>query len=61
MLFSVAQAQSDEELSDLERAKYPITLLALNGNRPLAEEISEIIGVPLSEARISKFSDGEVS
>lgn len=56
----VAQAQSDEELSDLERAKYPITLLALNGNRPLAEEISEIIGVPLSEARISKFSDGEI-
>lgn len=52
-------AQADDN-SENKRAKYPITLLSLNGNRPLAEEISEIIGVPLSEARISKFSDGEI-
>ena len=60
---SIAQADDDEAYDNSleKRSKYPITLISLNGNRPLAEEISEIIGVPLAEARISKFSDGEVS
>ena len=38
-----------------------IELLAGNSNRPLAEEIAEYVGVPLSECNVQRFADGEVS
>jgi len=37
-----------------------IKLFAGNANRPLAEEICTYLGVPLSEAEVRTFSDGEI-
>ncbi len=39
---------------------YDLKLLTGNANRPLAEEISRHLGVPLADAEVSRFSDGEV-
>lgn len=36
-------------------------IFAANSHPELAEEISSIIGKPLGEAKVSKFSDGEIS
>ncbi len=38
-----------------------IEILAGNSNRPLAEAVAEELGLPLSNAEVSKFSDGEIS
>lgn len=38
-----------------------IKLFSLSSNRPLAEEIAEYVGVPLSECNVQRFADGEVS
>ncbi len=37
-----------------------MTLLTGNSNRALAARISEALGVPLGDARVSRFSDGEI-
>lgn len=37
-----------------------IKIFSLSSNRPLAEEIAGIIGVPLSSCDLTRFSDGEV-
>ncbi len=38
-----------------------IEILAGNSNRPLAEAIAKQLNLPLSNAEVSKFSDGEIS
>lgn len=38
-----------------------IKLFSLSSNRPLAEEIADYVGVPLSECNVQRFADGEVS
>ncbi|HIV82897.1 MAG TPA: ribose-phosphate diphosphokinase, partial [Candidatus Salinicoccus merdavium] len=38
-----------------------LRLFSLNGNEPLAEEISRHIGIPLGECEVKRFSDEEVS
>ena len=38
-----------------------IEILCGNANRPLAEAIAKELKLPLSEAEVSKFSDGEIS
>ncbi len=40
---------------------FELKLLAGNSNRPLAEKISNYLGVPLTDADVSRFKDGEVS
>ena len=37
-----------------------IKLVSLNSNRPLAEEIANYVGIPLSKCEIKRFADGEV-
>lgn len=37
-----------------------VKLLSGNGNRPLAEKISRLMGIPLTECDVRRFSDGEV-
>ncbi|MBI4245953.1 MAG: ribose-phosphate pyrophosphokinase [Candidatus Rokubacteria bacterium] len=39
---------------------YDLRLFTGNANRPLAEEIAQYLHVPLSDAEVSRFSDGEV-
>src|SRR5213083_2501989 len=39
---------------------YGLKLFTGNANRPLAEEIAEYLRVPLGDADVSRFSDGEV-
>jgi len=39
---------------------YELKLFSGNANRPLAEEIAEHLKVPLGDADVSRFSDGEV-
>ena len=39
---------------------YELKLLTGNANRPLAEEIARDLRLPLADAEISRFSDGEV-
>ncbi len=38
-----------------------IEILAGNSNRPLAEEVARELKLPLSNAEVGKFSDGEIS
>ncbi len=38
-----------------------LALLALNGNMPVAERISKYMGIPLLDAAVSHFSDGEIN
>ncbi len=38
-----------------------IKLFSGNSNRPLAEKISKELGIPLGDAVVSKFSDGEIT
>lgn len=37
-----------------------VRLFALNSNRQLAEQIANLIGIPLSKASIDHFADGEI-
>jgi ribose-phosphate pyrophosphokinase len=39
---------------------YELKLFSGNANRPLAEEIAQYLRVPLGDAEVSRFSDGEV-
>jgi ribose-phosphate pyrophosphokinase len=39
---------------------YELKLFSGNANRPLAEEIAQSLHLPLSDAEVSRFSDGEV-
>ena len=38
-----------------------VALLSLNGNKPLAKRISDYMGIPLLDATVSHFSDGEIN
>ncbi|MCQ2386984.1 MAG: ribose-phosphate pyrophosphokinase [Clostridia bacterium] len=38
-----------------------IEILAGNSNRPLAEKVASELGIPVSNAEVTKFSDGEIS
>ena len=38
-----------------------VALLSLNGNKPLAKRISDYMGIPLLDASVSHFSDGEIN
>ena len=38
-----------------------IEVISGNSNRPLAEAVALELGIPLSEAEVGKFSDGEIS
>ena len=40
--------------------RYDLKLFPGNANRPLAEEIAQYLSLPVSDAEISRFSDGEV-
>lgn len=37
-----------------------LKIFALNGNKPLAEEIAKVVGIPLGKSSVKRFSDGEV-
>lgn len=37
-----------------------LKIISGNSNRPLAEKISQYVGVPVSKAEVSRFSDGEI-
>src|SRR5262249_59620173 len=39
---------------------YELKLFSGNANRPLAEEIAATLGVPIGQAEVARFSDGEV-
>ena len=39
---------------------YELKLLTGNANRPLAEEIAQYLHVPMADAEVTRFSDGEV-
>ncbi len=39
---------------------YELKLFTGNANRPLAEEIAQYLHVPMGDAEVSRFSDGEV-
>jgi len=39
---------------------YDLKLFTGNANRPLAEEIAQYLRVPVSDAEVTRFSDGEV-
>jgi ribose-phosphate pyrophosphokinase len=40
--------------------KFELKLFSGNANRPLAEEIAQYLHVPLADAEVSRFSDGEI-
>src|SRR6266850_8452304 len=39
---------------------YDLKLFTGNANRPLAEEIAQYLRVPIADAEVTRFSDGEV-
>ena len=45
-------------MAEINRKKFKI--FSLNANRPLAQEIADRIGVPLSDLTVNRFADGEV-
>ena len=47
-------------MSKIENAEN-VRLFALNSNQPLALRLSEKLGLPLSDATITHFADGEIS
>ena len=47
-------------MSKIENAEN-VRLFALNSNQPLARRLSEKLGLPLSDATITHFADGEIS
>ena len=38
-----------------------LVLFSGNGNKPLSEAISKQLRIPLAEAKVARFSDGEIS
>lgn len=42
------------------RSKSDMKLFTLNSNEPLAQEVSEILEVPIGQSSVVRFSDGEV-
>jgi ribose-phosphate pyrophosphokinase len=48
---SVMESKADERR---------VKLLAGNGNKPLAEKISKLMGISLTQCEVRRFSDGEV-
>ncbi|HJA72693.1 MAG TPA: ribose-phosphate pyrophosphokinase [Candidatus Limosilactobacillus faecipullorum] len=38
-----------------------VRLFALNSNRPLAEKVADLLGMPLSDCTVSHFADGEIA
>ena len=44
-----------------EESKDKFKIFSLNGNRPLAEKIADVCGVPLGKSTVKQFSDGEIS
>ncbi|MEY8441926.1 ribose-phosphate pyrophosphokinase [Lactobacillaceae bacterium 24-114] len=46
-------------MSEIKNAE-KVRLFALNSNKPLAQEVADKIGLPLSKASISHFADGEI-
>src|SRR5215472_5671909 len=48
------RTESEREMS------YGLKLFSGNANRPLAEEIAKTLQLPLGDADVSRFSDGEV-
>lgn len=47
-------------MSATNKLNSKLRLFSLNGNEPLAREISEHIGIPLGECEVNRFSDEEV-
>lgn len=47
-------------MSSLTQNNSKLRLFSLKGNEPLAQEISEHIGIPLGECEVTRFSDQEV-
>src|SRR5438552_17252394 len=39
---------------------YELKLFTGNAHRPLAEEIAASLGIPVGQAEVSRFSDGEI-
>src|SRR5205814_1187444 len=59
----IRRFESSRPNHSLERGAtmtYELKLLTGNANRPLAEEIAQYLRVPLCDAEVSRFSDGEV-
>ncbi|MGG5369867.1 ribose-phosphate diphosphokinase [Enterococcus sp. AZ196] len=44
-----------------EESNEKFKIFSLNGNRPLAEKIADVCGVPLGKSTVKQFSDGEIS
>ena len=57
---TVASATGYPIASWRHRMSYELKLFSGNANRPLAEEIAKTLQLPLGDADVSRFSDGEV-
>src|SRR5664280_3847265 len=38
----------------------PITIFSGNANKPLAEKVASYLGIPLGQAEVGRFPDGEI-
>lgn len=38
-----------------------VVVISGNSNKPLAEEIANLLGIKLADSKIGRFADGEVS
>lgn len=52
------RTREDQEAREMESH---FKIFSGNANRPLAEKIAERVGVPLSDARVGRYPDGEIS
>lgn len=54
-------AEENYEKRKISAAVQNAAVYAGNSNRPLAQEISSYLGLPLGRAQVTRFADGEVS
>ena len=50
-----------ELLEPVTRPVLGLKLFSCNANRPLADKIAEVLGVPLGRADVERFADGEIN
>lgn len=59
-ILSVGLAYADEALLQHRRFNDQAVIVSGNANLPLAHEVANYLGIPLSPALVSKFNDGEI-
>lgn len=48
------------EMLNTEYKNSSLKIFSLEGNQPLAQEVANLVGIPLGKSTVKRFADGEV-